>query len=100
MVAELFRQGFPHADAGDPGRAGLPGAVHAGFATFHRAAAPEGAVQAAAVPRRRALDLEAAKRGAVVQHVSRMDWRVDPPRATTGSSSGADPSFRPGALIP
>ena len=77
VVAQLLREGFPHADAGDPRRAGFPRALHAGLAAFHRSAAAEGAIQAAGVSRRRALGSEAAEQRALVQLVSGLDRRVD-----------------------
>ena len=64
------------------------------LAAFHRSATAEGAIQAAGFPRRRALGFEAAKLGAVVQHVSRMDRRVDQARAA------ALPASAPAAIQP
>ncbi len=102
MVAQLLREGFPHAHAGDPRRAGFPRAVHAGLATFTALATPEGAIEAAGVSRRRALGSEAAEHRAVVQDVSRMDGRVDEqigaPRDHTGGS-GSRAGRSSGALI-
>ena len=77
MVAQLFRQGFQDADAGDPRRAGLSRSGEPGDAVVHRAEVAEGAVEAAAVSRRRPLGPEAAEHGAVVFAVSGLDRPVD-----------------------
>ncbi len=50
VVAQLFREGFQDAYAGDPRRAGLSRAGRPGLATVHRAAIAEGAVEAALFP--------------------------------------------------
>ena len=51
MVAEPLCEGLCDADAGDPGRAGFPRAVHAKPAAFHGAADAQSAVRAAGVSR-------------------------------------------------
>src|SRR5579862_716376 len=77
MVAQLFRQRFQNADAGDARRTGFSSAGGSGHAAFHGFADAESAFETRAVSRGGALDSEAAEQRAVVQPVPRMGRRVD-----------------------
>src|SRR5207249_35982 len=76
VFAQLLRQRFSYADARHPRRARLPRTLHAGLAAFHSAADAACAVKIIGLPRRRPLDPETAKYGALVRHVPDLDRRV------------------------
>ncbi len=77
MVAQLFREGFQDADAGDSRRAGLPRSSGSGPAAVHGAADAKGSVETGPVSGRRPLGSETAEQRSVVSASS-----------STGSASG------------
>src|SRR6185369_11754785 len=77
VVAELLRGSVQDAHSGHSRRAGLSRSGGTGPTAFHRTADEEGAVEAAAVSRRGALDRQATELGALVQPIPGLDRRVD-----------------------
>ena len=91
------RRQVEDADAGDPGREGLPHPDLAGAGRLHRAAAPGHREQAAGVPGREPLGAEAGQLGDVAPHGDRLARPA--PEAEALSANERKARLNPGGLF-